>query len=65
MIRAHDLMARGEDDIVQRLDELGLDGIQLVAYKSIDGVTYTEGSLTKERAEKSARRWHHAARLSG
>ena len=52
MIRAHDLLARGEDDIVQRLDELGLDGIQLVAYKSIDGVTYTEGSLTKERAEK-------------
>ena len=52
MIRAHDLSARGEDDIVKRLDELGLDGIQLVAYKSIDGVSYTEGSLSRERAEK-------------
>ena len=50
MIRAHDLAARGEDDIVKRLDELGLDGIQLVAYKSIDGVSYAKGALTKERA---------------
>ena len=52
MIRAHDLAARGESDIVKRLDELGIDGIQLVAYKSIDGVTYAKGSLSKERAEK-------------
>ena len=52
MIRAHDLAARGEDEIVKRLDELGLDGIQLVAYKSIDGVSYTEGSLSRERAEE-------------
>ena len=52
MIRAHDLKARGEDDIVKRLDELGLDGVQLVAYKSIDGVSYAKGSLTAERAKE-------------
>jgi sugar phosphate isomerase/epimerase len=55
MIRAHDLSARGEDDIVKRLDELSLDGIQLVAYKSISGITYDKGSLSVERAEKIGR----------
>ena len=39
MIRAHDLGVKGEDNIVNKLDEWGLDGIQLVAYKSINGVT--------------------------
>ena len=56
MIRAHDLAARGENDIVKRLDELGLDGIQLVAYKSIDGVSYARGALTKERARSISER---------
>ena len=50
MIRAHDLAARGENDIVKRLDELSLDGVQLVAYKSIEGIAYEKGSLSKERA---------------
>ena len=50
MIRAHDLAVKGEENIVKRLDELGLDGIQLVAYKSIEGVTYKKGSLTAQRA---------------
>ena len=50
MIRAHDLGVKGEENIVRRLCELGLDGVQLVAYKSIDGVAYAEGALTKERA---------------
>lgn len=52
MIRAHDLGLKGEENIVARLSELDLDGVQLVAYKSIDTVTYTEGSLTPERAAK-------------
>ena len=52
MIRAHDLAAKGENNIVKRLDELGLDGVQLVAYKSIDGVAYAKGSLSKERAKE-------------
>ena len=59
MIRAHDLGVKGEDNIVKKLGEWGLDGIQLVAYKSIDGVTYSEGSLTEERAgqiEKAVRK---------
>ena len=55
MIRAHDLGVKGEDNIVKKLCEWDLDGIQLVAYKSIDGVSYSEGSLTEDRAKKIAK----------
>ena len=51
-IRAHDLGIKGEVNIVSRLDELGLDGVQLVAYKCLDGVPYTPGAITAQRAEK-------------
>ncbi|MBR5090405.1 MAG: sugar phosphate isomerase/epimerase [Ruminiclostridium sp.] len=51
-IRAHDLGVRGEENIVRRLDELGLEGVQLVTYKCLDGIAYAPGSLTRERAEQ-------------
>lgn len=51
-IRAHDLGVKGEENIAARLDELGLCGVQLVAYKVLDGITYTPGSMTSERAAK-------------
>ena len=51
-IRAHDLGVKGEENIVNRLDGLGLDGVQLVAYKCLDGVPYTPGAITAQRAEK-------------
>ena len=50
MIRAHDLGVKGEKNIASELARLGIDGVQLVAYKAIDGVSYTVGSLSKERA---------------
>lgn len=50
MIRAHDLGVKGEESIARELARLGLDGVQLVAYKSIDGVSYTAHALTPERA---------------
>ncbi|MGN1341131.1 MAG: sugar phosphate isomerase/epimerase family protein [Oscillospiraceae bacterium] len=50
-IRAHDLGVKGEEKITRRLDELGLSGVQLVAYKCLDDVAYTPGSITTERAE--------------
>ena len=49
-IRAHDLGIKGEENIAARLGELGLDGVQLVAYKCLDGIAYTPGSVTAERA---------------
>ncbi len=55
MIRAHDLGVKGEENIAKEIAGLGLDGVQLVAYKSLDGVTYTEGALTPERAKEVGR----------
>ena len=49
-IRAHDLGVKGEENIAARLDELGLNGVQLVAYKCLEGIPYTPGAVTKERA---------------
>ncbi len=49
-IRAHDLGVKGENNIIKRLDELGLSGVQLVAYKCLDGVAYAPGAITAERA---------------
>ena len=61
-IRAHDLGVRNEDNIVKRLGELGIDGVQLVTYKCLDGVTYTEGSVTAERAEQFRKTFEKAGK---
>lgn len=58
MIRAHDLGVKGEQNIVKRLDELGLDGIQLVAYKSMDDISYLPGAIGEARAKEAAELLH-------
>ena len=50
MVRAHDLGVKGAQNINQRLHELSLDGVQLVVYKSIEGVSYSPSSLSAEQA---------------
>ena len=52
MIRAHDLGVKGAENINQKLCELGLDGVQFVAYKSIDGVACSPNQLTHEQAKE-------------
>lgn len=52
MVRAHDLGVKGAENINKRICELGLDGVQLVVYKSIDGVSYSPSSLTSEQARE-------------
>ena len=52
MVRAHDLGVKGADNINQKICELGLDGVQLVAYKSIDGISYSPCSLSSEQAKE-------------
>lgn len=59
-IRAHDLGVKGEENIVKRLSELGISGVQLVAYKCLDDVSYTFGSITKERCEAFHRTFSQA-----
>ena len=50
-IRAHDLGVKGENAVIERLEELGLEGVQLVAYKVLEDVSYSPGSMTEERAK--------------
>lgn len=49
-IRAHDLGVKGEKNIIEKLDMFGLAGVQLVAYKCLEDVEYTPGSITGARA---------------
>lgn len=49
-IRAHDLGIKGTDGILQRLDELGIDGVQMVCYKAYDDIAYAPGAITAEKA---------------
>jgi len=55
MIRAHDLGVKGEEKILQCLNELNLDGVQLVCYKSMDDISYQSASISEGRAREIAR----------
>lgn len=49
-IRAHDLGVKGTEAILNRLEELGIDGVQMVCYKAYDDVSYAPGGITEEKA---------------
>ena len=49
-IRAHDLGVMGTEGIVSRLEELGIDGIQLVCYKAYEDIPQESGAITAEKA---------------
>lgn len=53
-IRAHDLGVQGIDNVVSKLNELGLDGVQLVAYKVLPDVAYTPDGITQQKAQEIA-----------
>ena len=50
MVRAHDLGVKGAENINDRLIELGLDGVQFVAYKSIEGISCAPNQMSIEQA---------------
>lgn len=49
-IRAHDLGVKGTEAILRRLDELSIDGVQMVCYKAYDDIPYTPGAVTVAKA---------------
>ena len=49
-IRAHDLGVKGSTEILQRLENLGLDGVQMVCYKAYEDIPYVPGGITGEKA---------------
>ena len=49
-IRAHDLGVTGTEQILNRLDRLGIDGVQMVCYKAYSDVAQVPGAITRDRA---------------
>lgn len=49
-IRAHDLGVKGTAGILERIDSLGIDGVQMVCYKAYDDIAYAPGAITPEKA---------------
>ena len=49
-IRAHDLGVKGTEGILRRLEELGIDGVQMVCYKAYDDIAYAPGAMNGEKA---------------
>lgn len=50
--RTHDLGVKGLDAAIKKLNEIGIDTIQLVAYKFMDEVKYQPNALTVEQARE-------------
>ena len=49
-IRAHDLDVKGTTDILNRLQQLDLDGVQMVCYKAYEDIPYQPGGITAKQA---------------
>ena len=49
-IRAHDLGVQGTGQILEKIRELGIDGVQMVCYKAYDDIAYQPGAITQEKA---------------
>ena len=62
-IRAHDLGVKGTENILARLDELGLDGVQMVCYKAYEDIPYVPGAITAEQAEAIGRAFAENSRV--
>lgn len=62
-IRAHDLGCKGTENILSRLDELGIDGVQMVCYKAYDDIAYAPGAITEQRAAEIAEQFARAGKM--
>ncbi len=61
-IRAHDLGVKGTEDILRRLRELEIDGVQMVCYKAYDDIAYQPGAITQEKAAEIGRAFRDAGK---
>lgn len=57
VVRAHDLLTSGSyfssaDQMAAQLKGLGLDGVQMVAYKAFENIKYQLGSISAKNAEQ-------------
>ena len=62
-IRAHDLGVKGTENILQKLNQLGLDGVQMVCYKAYDDIPYLPGGITAGKAAEIGRVFADAGKI--
>ena len=62
-IRAHDLGVQGTEQILARLDELGIDGVQMVCYKAYSDIPYKSGGITADKAAAIGRAFSDAGKI--
>lgn len=61
-VRAHDLGVKGTENILRRITELGIDGVQMVCYKACPDIPYTPGAITQEKAAAIGRAFRDAGK---
>ncbi len=49
-IRAHDLGVKGTEAILSQIEQLGIDGVQMVCYKAYEDIPYVPGGITSQKA---------------
>ena len=62
-IRAHDLGVSGTEQLLSRLDSLGLDGVQMVCYKAYPEIAQAPGAITPEFAKKIGKDFSAAGKV--
>lgn len=61
-IRAHDLGVTGTERIIARLNDLGLDGVQMVCYKAYPEIPQAPGAMTPDRAAQIGKDFFEAGK---
>ena len=62
-IRAHDLGEKGTEAILRELEQLGLDGVQMVCYKAYGDIAYAPGAITAEKAAAIGRAFADSGKM--
>ena len=62
-IRAHDLGVTGTELILNRLNALGIDGVQMVCYKAYPDIAQAPGAITRERAAEIGQAFSEAGKI--
>lgn len=62
-IRAHDLGVKGTQAILDRLQALGIDGVQMVCYKAYEDIPYLPDGIQADRAAGIGRDFREAGKI--
>lgn len=62
-IRAHDLGVKGTEAILDQIENLGIDGVQMVCYKAYGDITYAPGAITGEKAAAIGKAFRGAGKM--